>query len=130
MLKFTACDAATQFSAPAAAQVLRGITRGFEKECLRVTPDGHLAQSPHPIGLGSKLTHPWITTDYSEALLEFITPPSQDRDFALPFLRDLHRFTARQLGSDVLWASSMPCLLGEDRDIPLANYGSSNTARI
>ncbi len=130
MLKFTACDAATQFSAPAAAQVLRGITRGFEKECLRVTPDGHLAQSPHPVGLGSKLTHPWITTDYSEALLEFITPPSQDRDFALPFLRDLHRFTAQRLGTELLWASSMPGLLGEDRDIPLANYGSSNTARI
>ncbi len=130
MLKFTACDAATQFSAPEAAQVLRGITRGFEKECLRVTPGGELAQTPHPPGLGSKLTHPWITTDYSEALLEFITPPSQDRDFALPFLRDLHRFTAQHLGSEVMWASSMPGLLGEDQDIPLADYGTSNTARI
>ncbi len=130
MLKFTACDAATQFSAPEAAQVLKGITRGFEKECLRVTPDGQLAQSHHPRGLGSKLTHPWITTDYSEALLEFITPPSQDRDFALPFLRDLHRFTAQQMGSELMWAGSMPGLLGEDKDIPLADYGSSNTARI
>jgi glutamate--cysteine ligase len=130
MLKFTACDAATQFSAPEAAQVLRGITRGIEKECLRVDPGTRLAQTPHPAGLGSKLTHPWITTDYSEALLEFITPPSQDRDFALPFLRDLHRFTATQLGDEVMWASSMPCRLGEDKDVPLANYGSSNTARI
>ncbi len=130
MLKFTACDAATQFSAPEAAQVLKGITRGFEKECLRVTPSGQLSPSHHPRGLGSKLTHPWITTDYSEALLEFITPPSQDRDFALPFLRDLHRFTAQQMGSELMWAGSMPGLLGEDKDIPLADYGSSNTARI
>ena len=130
MLKFTACDAATEFSTPEAAQVLRGITRGFEKECLRVDRNGRLAQTPHPIGLGSKLTHPWITTDYSEALLEFITPPTQDRDFALPFLRDLHRFTAQQLGDEMMWAGSMPGLLGDDKDIPLANYGSSNTARI
>ncbi len=130
MLKFTACGAADQFASPEAAQVLRGITRGFEKECLRVQPDGHLAQTPHPEALGSKLTHPWITTDYSEALLEFITPPTQDPGFALPFLRDLHRYTARHLGDELLWAGSMPGLLGSDADIPLADYGSSNTARI
>ena len=129
MLKFTCCDAEKQFSAREQAQVLRGITRGFEKECLRVDPRGRLAQTPHPPALGSKLTHPWITTDYSEALLEFITPPSQDNGFALPFLRDIHRYTARHLGAEIMWAGSMPGLLGEDRDIPLANYGSSNKAR-
>ena len=130
MLKFTNCNFAEQFAAPEAAQVLRGITRGFEKECLRVTPYGELSQAPHPVGLGSKLTHPWITTDYSEALLEFITPPTQDPHFALPFLRNLHRFTARQLGNELLWAGSMPGILGGNDDIPLANYGTSNTARI
>ena len=130
MLKFTGCNFAEQFAAPDAAQVLRGITRGFEKECLRVTPNGRLSQEPHPIGLGSKLTHPWITTDYSEALLEFITPPTQDPHFALPFLRNLHRFTVHQLANEVLWAGSMPGILGGNDDIPLANYGTSNTARI
>ena len=130
MLKFTGCNFAEQFAASDTAQVLRGITRGFEKECLRVTPNGRLSQEPHPVGLGSKLTHPWITTDYSEALLEFITPPTQDPHFALPFLRNLHRFTVRQLGNEVLWAGSMPGILGGNDDIPLANYGTSNTARI
>ncbi len=130
MLKFTGCDAATQFAAPEAAQVLRGITRGFEKESLRVAPDSRLSQKPHPLGLGSKLTHPWITTDYSEALLEFITPPSPDRAFHLAFLRDIHRFTAQNLGDELIWANSMPGWLGDDPDIPLAYYGSSNTARI
>ena len=130
MLKFTACGAADQFAGPESSQALRGITRGFEKECLRVQPDGQLAQTPHPQALGSKLTHPWITTDYSEALLEFITPPTQDPAFALPFLRDLHRYTARHLGSELMWAGSMPGRLGDDASIPLANYGSSNTARI
>ena len=129
MLKFTCCDAAAQFSAREQAQVLRGITRGFEKECLRVDAGGHLAQTPHPRTLGSKLTHPWITTDYAEALLEFITPPSQDNGFALPFLRDIHRYTARHLGNEIMWAGSMPGWLGADKDIPLADYGSSNKAK-
>ena len=130
MLKFTGCDAATLFSASQSAQVLLGITRGFEKECLRVDADGALAHTPHPRALGSKLTHPWITTDYSESLLEFITPPSQDPDFPLAFLRDLHRYAARHLGDETMWPGSMPCEVGEDKDIPLADYGTSNSARI
>ncbi len=129
MLKFTCCDAVQQFSTSGQAQVLRGITRGFERECLRVDSAGRLAQTAHPATLGSKLTHPWITTDYSEALLEFITPPSQDPDFPLRFLRDIHRFVAPNLRDEVMWASSMPCLLGSDLEIPIADYGSSNQAR-
>ena len=78
MLKFTCCDAVEQFSSQGQAQILRGIQRGYEKECLRIDANGHLAQTPHPRSLGSKLTHPWITTDYSESLAEFITAPSAD----------------------------------------------------
>jgi glutamate--cysteine ligase len=129
MLKFTCCDTVDQFSSTSQAQVLRGITRGFEKECLRVDPQGKLAQTPHPQALGSKLTHPWITTDYSEALLEFITPPTQDPDLPLAQVRDIHRYTVRQLGDETLWAGSMPCILTNDEDIPLADYGSSNAAK-
>jgi glutamate--cysteine ligase len=129
MLKFTCCDAVRQFSNSGQAQVLRGITRGYERECLRVDANGRLATSPHPAALGSKLTHPWITTDYAEALLEFITPPSQDPAFPLDFLRDIHRFSAQQLGHELLWAGSMPCVLGDDKDIAIADYGSSHAAR-
>ncbi len=129
MLKFTCCDAVRQFSTSGAAQVLRGITRGYERECLRVDASGRLAATTHPQALGSKLTHPWITTDYAEALLEFITPPSQDAAFPLDFLRDIHRFSAQHLEGELLWAGSMPCALGEDRDIPIADYGRSNAAR-
>ena len=129
MLKFTCCDAVGQFSSRGQAQVLRGIQRGYEKECLRIDANGHLAQTPHPRALGSKLTHPWITTDYSEALVEFITPPSADPAHPLEFLRDIHRYAVPQLGSETLWAGSMPCLVGDDSNIPLADYGSSNKAR-
>ena len=123
MLKFTYCDAAAQFSGRVHAQVLQGIQRGYEKECLRVDARGQLAQTPHPQALGSKLTHPWITTDYSEALLEFITPPSKDPEEPLQVLRNVHRYTVPRLGAETLWASSMPCSLGDDSNIPLADYG-------
>jgi len=129
MLKFTCCDEVGQLSGRVQAQVLRGIRRGYEKECLRVDAGGHLAQTPHPPALGSKLTHPWITTDYSESLLEFITPPSTDPAHPLDFLRDIHRYTVPRLGAETMWAGSMPCLLGDDSNIPLADYGSSNKAR-
>lgn len=129
MLKFTCCDAVRQFSTSGQAQVLRGIRRGYERECLRVDATGKLAATLHPKALGSKLTHPWITTDYAEALLEFITPPSQDPDFPLAFLRDIHRYSAQHLNGELMWAGSMPCVLGEDKDIPIADYGRSNAAR-
>ncbi|MDO8768376.1 MAG: glutamate--cysteine ligase [Burkholderiaceae bacterium] len=129
MLKFTCCGQVSQFSSPQQAQLLRGIQRGYERECLRVDSEGKLALTPHPAGLGSKLTHPWITTDYSEALLEFITPPSADPEFPLHFLRDIHRFSATQLHHETMWAGSMPCLLSRDAQIPLADYGSSNAAK-
>ena len=88
------------------------------------------AQTPHPAALGSALTHPWITTDYSEALIELITPPTGSIDETLGFLEDLHRFVYAHIGDEQLWVNSMPCLLGEDSDIPLAQYGTSNIGRM
>jgi len=53
------------------AAVIAGGMRGIEKESLRITPAGLVAQTPHPAVLGATLTNRYITTDYSEALLEF-----------------------------------------------------------
>ncbi len=109
---------------------LTQMQRGLEKESLRVVPNGHLAQSPHPKALGSALTHNWITTDYSEALLEFITPVYQTIDAPLQFLDNLHRFTYQNLGQELLWVNSMPCILEDELSIPIAHYGTSNVGRM
>ncbi|MCP1673794.1 glutamate--cysteine ligase [Natronocella acetinitrilica] len=106
--------------------LLRGSRKGMEKESLRVTADGTISSRPHPTALGSALTHPWITTDYSEALLEFITPPFEDVDDTLRVLADIHRFTYHNIDDEMLWATSMPCIVGGDASIPIAEYGSSN----
>jgi glutamate--cysteine ligase len=112
------------------AALLAGLRRGVEKESLRITPQGRLAQTPHPAALGSALTHPCITTDYSEALLEFITSASDDLGVVLSELESIHRFVYHNIGDELLWTSSMPCVLEADNDIPVARYGSSNVARM
>ena len=48
-------------------EALRGMKRGIEKESLRVRADGSLATTPHPAALGSALTHPHLTPDFSES---------------------------------------------------------------
>ena len=103
---------------------------GIERETLRVTTSGELAQTPHPVALGSALTHAQITTDYSEALLEFITPAEPDPADTLADLERIHRFAASRLDGEYLWSPSMPGLLPEEADIPIARYGSSNIGRL
>lgn len=99
---------------------------GLEKECLRVNSEGKIAQTPHPAALGSPLTHPYITTDYSEALLELITPPCESSAEALDFLGDVQHFVYARLEDELLWSGSMPCVIPGESSIPLARYGSSN----
>ena len=110
--------------------LLANIVRGIEKESLRVEPNGQLAKTPHPKALGSALTHPSITTDYSEALLEFITAPSASIDQVLSELEEIHRYTYENIDDELLWVNSMPCQLGEDSSIPVGEYGSSNIGRM
>lgn len=106
------------------------LVRGIEKESLRITPNGTLAMTAHPTALGSALTHPKITTDYSEALLEFITEPHSSSAYNLEQLHELHAYTYQHIGDEKLWVTSMPCMLTEDKDIPIAQYGSSNSAKM
>lgn len=112
------------------APLLSGILRGVEKECLRVADSGWIAATTHPIGLGSALTHPQITTDFSEALLEFITPPSHRLGMLLEQLTSLHQFTYRHIDDELLWSHSMPCLVGKSDDIPVALYGTTNRGKM
>jgi glutamate--cysteine ligase len=112
------------------ANTLSGIVRGVEKEGLRVTQDSYVSQLPHQPELGSTLTHPSITTDYSEALLEFITPVLNDVEKTVEYLSDLHSFTATNIKQERIWPASMPCLLDGDKSIPIAVYGSSNVGTL
>lgn len=109
---------------------LTGILRGVERETLRITTEGQLATDSHPKALGAASTHPWITTDFAEAMLEFITPAGSNLEQTMETLRDIHRHVARHLGDQRMWPLSMPCCINDEQDIRLAEYGTSNKARL
>jgi glutamate--cysteine ligase len=112
-------------------QIIQGGKKGVEKESLRVTPDGSIAQTSHPRALGSALTNENITTDFSEALIELVTPTFTTSWELIQYLLDLHQFVYQHLGDELLWATSMPCAVeGGDAGIPLAQFGSSNVAKM
>ncbi|MEZ5607281.1 MAG: glutamate--cysteine ligase [Burkholderiaceae bacterium] len=114
------------------AERLRGIGRGIEKESLRAQPDGTLALTPHPAALGAPLTHPHITTDYSESLIELVTGVQRDAAACLNELTEIHQVVAHEMaaiGDESLWVASMPCRLPTDENIPLGVYGTSNVGR-
>ncbi len=108
---------------------LQGIRRGIEKESLRATPLGQLALTPHPQALGSALTNPHITTDFSESQIELVTGVHASVQDSLDELTQIHQFVYRALGNEALWASSMPCALPPDGDIPIGHYGSSHVGQ-
>jgi len=103
---------------------------GLEKECLRVSEEGKISQTAHPATLGSALTHPYITTDFSEALLELITPPLPSFSAVLQFLQHTHQFVYSKLQKEILWATSMPCIVTGEDSIPIAYYGESNPGKM
>lgn len=112
------------------ANLIRRGLRGLEKEALRVDSEGHLSARMHPIRLGSALTHPYLTTDYSEALLEFVTPAYPTNWETFQFLCDSHCFVCQNLEGELLWAQSMPCIVSPSQDLPVASYGPSNIGQM
>jgi glutamate--cysteine ligase len=119
-----------RLASAAPPDVLSGGLKGVEKESLRVGSDGRLSGQPHPINLGSALSNKFITTDFCEALLEFVTPAYANTWEALRVLCEIHQFTYERIADELLWTASMPCLIGGDDDIPLAQYGNSNVGRM
>ncbi|MFI3158172.1 MAG: glutamate--cysteine ligase [Methylococcaceae bacterium] len=119
-----------QLTANSHQQLLCGGLKGIEKESLRISKDGFIAQTSHPKALGSALTHPYITTDYSEALIELITPPFVDIKDSLDYLHNIHQFVYEHLDNEMLLGASMPCGINGDESIPIAEYGSSNIGRM
>jgi glutamate--cysteine ligase len=110
-------------------EVLAGLQRGIEKESLRVRRDGTLATTPHPEPLGSALTHPLVTTDFSESQLELITGVQTSADACIEELTQIHQAVYRAIGDELLWCASMPCRLPDEASIPIGRYGTSNVGR-
>lgn len=113
------------------SSLLKNGLKGLEKESLRVTRSGSVSQNMHPAEWGAALTNPHITTDYSEALPEFITPPFESTNETYEFLTDIHSFAIATLPeNEIIWNNSMPCDINDEKEIPIARYGKSNQGRM
>jgi len=115
---------------PEFLSALTQIKRGVEREALRIKPNGALSQEPHPKALGSALTHDTITTDFSESLLEFITPPESSAVKTITQLQDVHKYTIDNIGDEQIWPLSMPCFIEDEAHIPIAYFGESNIGKM
>ncbi len=95
---------------------------GIEREGLRVTTEGKLALTPHPEVFEKKICNPYITTDFSESQVEVITPTFNTVEECYKFTNILYDIVAQEIGDEYLWPISMPCILPEDKDIPIAEF--------
>ncbi len=125
-LTFSISDLTSIFRQAQYLPAIKGVNRGIERETLRIKANGRLSDQPHNPALGSALTHELITTDYSESLLEFITPVSSSIDETLQQLKDIQKYTLENINGDYFWPMSMPCIVENEEQIQLAQYGTSN----
>ncbi|WP_343128458.1 glutamate--cysteine ligase [Buchnera aphidicola (Kurisakia onigurumii)] len=106
---------------------LKDITRGIERETLRVDCKGNPSLKNHPGNMGSTLTHKWITTDFSENLIEFITPKNKSINYIIKFLQDLYKYSTKNIYfKERLWPLSIPYYNNKNTKINIARYGNSD----
>ena len=110
-------------------KLLRG-NFGIERETLRVNEDGKLALTKHPEVFECKITHPYITTDFSESQIELITPTLHTLEEVYSFLNSIYDITALELKDEYLWPQSMPCDIPTDDLIPIADYGKCSSGSV
>lgn len=103
---------------------------GIERETLRCDYQGNLSKNPHPAALGSAFTHPNITIDFAESLLEIVTNPHKSAENAYQQLLQLHQFVSQNLNNEKLWCASMPCVLPDEKDIAIGEFGISNNGKL
>ena len=108
--------------------IFQALNIGIEKESLRIL-NKEISQIPHSKKLfGSPLTNQYITTDFSESQMEFVTPPLRSYSEALSFLEAIHKNIFNKINDEILWPLSMPPYIDSDSQIPIAYYGESEVA--
>ena len=121
----------TDFSRKGNIKLLASSKHGLERECLRIDHRGNISKKPHPTKLyGSALTNPYITTDFSDAQTEIVTPPLKSERSAYNYLKNLQTFIHQRNLKELSWPYSMPCRLPQNEEnIPVATYGNSNSGK-
>ncbi|MFA8299829.1 MAG: bifunctional glutamate--cysteine ligase GshA/glutathione synthetase GshB [Hyphomicrobiales bacterium] len=99
---------------------------GIEKESLRVDKEAKLSSNNHPKCFGNKGDHPFITTDFAESQVEMITPPRPSILEAHQFLETIQDVVNENIGDELLWPQSAPCLLPPSNEIKIAHFSADH----
>ena len=102
---------------------------GIEREMLRVNKEGYLSKKPHPKAFGDKINNTYITTDFSESQVEVITPALKTVNDTFNFLNVLYDIASSEIDDEYLWPESMPSIVPDDKDIPLASFNDSEEGK-
>ncbi|NFL34356.1 bifunctional glutamate--cysteine ligase GshA/glutathione synthetase GshB [Clostridium botulinum] len=102
---------------------------GIEREMLRVNEEGKLSLKEHPKVFGDKINNPYITTDFSESQIEMITPVFDTVEEVHKFISSLYDIVSQEIGEEYLWPQSMPCLIPDGSEIPIAKYNEGSKGK-
>lgn len=102
---------------------------GLEMENQRVTPEGFLADTPHPFGDNLQLDR-----DFCESQLEMITGVHHTPLGAVEELEKLKKEASEKLlkletGPEYLWPFSVPPYLRDEKDIHIAQFSGVRAAK-
>ena len=100
---------------------------GIEREGLRTTKNGHLANTPHPKVFGNRNTNAFVTTDFGAAQLELRTTPCPSTRECYEKLLNVTNVVLEELrkAGEYLWPYSMPCILPNIENFNFGEYGDN-----
>lgn len=90
-------------------------TFGLEIEQHRVNEDERLSRDPYPAEFGTRRTHPYLQTDFTDSMMELVTEPAHSAADAVRNMQFLQQIVHDHLQKDErIWPLSMPPKLIDD----------------
>lgn len=103
---------------------LERIEVAIEHETVRIQ-NGRISKNNHPASFEPKQDHKYITTDFSESQMEFITPVYCTSEDLYNFSNTLYDIAVLELSEDeLLLPYSMPMLIESDEEIREASFNN------
>ncbi|GAK31214.1 glutamate-cysteine ligase [Weissella oryzae SG25] len=96
---------------------------GLEMEVNRILYDGQLSDHPYPAAFGDRRTHPFLQSDYTEGMMELVTPVRHSLAAAHQELRILTYLLQSHLSEkEALWPLSLPPVIEPEKVVWLDNF--------
>lgn len=90
-------------------------TFGLEIEQHRINGQARLSRHPYPSEFGSRKTHPYLQSDFTDTMMELVTEPAHSTKQVLENMRVVQQVLYDHLKPDEsIWPFSMPPKLVED----------------